>query len=59
VLSFTIPPVLGGAIAAGDIQAADFAVTVDLAGQLHQQLANLPPGTSITGFKVIAQDTSN
>jgi hypothetical protein len=59
VLSFTIPPALGGAITAANIQAADFTVTVDLAGQLHQQLANLPPGTPITGFKVTPHATSS
>jgi hypothetical protein len=50
VLSFKVPPVLGGATAVENVEAADFVVSVNLAGQIHQQIQSLPPGTPISGF---------
>lgn len=54
VLSFKVPPVLGGATAVSNIEAANFVVSVNLAGQIHQQLRNLPPGTPVAGFTLRA-----
>jgi hypothetical protein len=55
VLSFKVPPVLGGATAVENVEASDFVVSVNIAGQIHQQIKDLPPGTPITGFTVDGQ----
>jgi hypothetical protein len=52
VLTFTIPPVLGGSFAVTNIEVSDFVVTVNLAGQLHEQTRDLPPDTPISGFTI-------
>lgn len=44
---WTIAPMLGGAFAVENITVQSFAVAVDIAGQLHEQVRNLPPGTKI------------
>jgi hypothetical protein len=44
---WSIAPVLGGAFAADNIAVQSFAVAVDIAGQLHEQVRHLPPGTKI------------
>ena len=44
---FQQPPVLGGEMTADSIEKVAFVVKVDLAGQLHEQLKDLPPGTPI------------
>jgi hypothetical protein len=49
VLSFKVPPVLGGQVDAGNLEVTDFVVAVNLAGQIHQQVKDLPPGTGFTG----------
>ena len=46
------PPVLGGRIDVEHVIVADFVVTLNIAGQLHEQIRNLPPGTKISGFKI-------
>ena len=51
VYGFRVPPMLGGATAVDNIEAADFVVSVNLAGQLHQQIRDLPPGTPIAGLR--------
>ena len=52
VYDFVPPPVLGGAFAVDNIVVADFVVSVNIAGQLHSQLKDLPPGTKISGLTV-------
>ena len=52
VYSLTPPPVLGGELDAANVSALDFVVAVDLAGQIHDQVRNLPPGTPITGINI-------
>jgi hypothetical protein len=52
VLCFNVPPVLGGPMTADDIQTIDFVVGVDIAGQVHQQVKDMPPGTQISGFEI-------
>lgn len=49
VYAFTTPPVLGGSVDLDNIEAADFVVAVNLAGQIHAQVKDLPPGTPIAG----------
>ena len=52
VYSLTPPPVLGGELDAANVSALDFVVAVDLAGQIHDQVRNLPPGTPISGITI-------
>jgi hypothetical protein len=52
VYSLTPPPVLGGELDAANISALDFVVAVDLAGQIHDQVRKLPPGTPISGISI-------
>ena len=49
IYSFTIPPALGGSFELDNIDATDFVVAVNLAGQMHEQIRDLPPGTRISG----------
>lgn len=50
VLSFKIPPILGGKCEVDNIEASDLVVALSLGGQIHQQVKALPPGTEISGF---------
>lgn len=50
ILAFTVPPMLGGALTPENVEVSDMVVTVDLYGQIHDQIRDLPPGTPITGF---------
>jgi hypothetical protein len=52
VLTFTLPPVLGGEMTVENVGTVDFVVGVDIAGQIHEQVRALPPGTPISGFTV-------
>jgi hypothetical protein len=52
VYDFKIPPVLGGKIGIDNIVTMDFVVSLNIAGQLHDQIRNLPPGTKIKGIQV-------
>jgi hypothetical protein len=52
VYAFTPPLVLGGEPDAANASALDFVVAVDLAGQIHEQVRNLPPGTPISGLTI-------
>lgn len=56
VLTFKVPPVLGGPIDQSNIEAGDLAVAMAFAGQIHRQVNDLPPGTAITGITVDGQD---
>lgn len=52
VYAFTVPPALGGQFDVSNIKVMDFVVAVNLAGQLHGQIRDLPPGTPISGFSL-------
>jgi hypothetical protein len=52
VLSFKVPPALGGAVAVENLTVEDFVVTVNIAGQIHQQIRELPPGATISGVTI-------
>ena len=52
VLSFTHPPVLGGALTVDNLEAQDFVVATNIAGQIHQQVLDLPAGTPIAGVAI-------
>jgi hypothetical protein len=52
VYDFKIPPLLGGKTDVDNIVKMDFVVSLNIAGQLHDQVRHLPPGTKIKGIKV-------
>lgn len=52
VYSFATPPVLGGGMSLDQVEVMDFVVAINLAGQLHQQVKDLEPGTRVTGFEM-------
>lgn len=49
VLAFTHPPVLGGALTVDNLEVQDFVLATNIAGQIHRQVLDLPPGTPIAG----------
>lgn len=52
VYDFTQPPVLGGSMELDNLQVLDFVVALNLAGQVHDQVRGLPPGTRISGITI-------
>lgn len=48
IYGFTHPPVLGGALDVANVEVIDFVVSLNIAGQIHDQVRDLPPGASIT-----------
>lgn len=52
VLSFKVPPVLGGALDPENLEHADFVVAVNIAGQIHERVKTLSPATPITGLTI-------
>jgi hypothetical protein len=50
VYGFQHPPVLGGALDVDNVESINFVVGLAIAGQLHEQVRDLPPGTPISGF---------
>lgn len=50
VYDFVPPPAVGGSLDLGNITTTDFVVSLDIAGQIHEQIKDLPPGTRITGI---------
>ena len=51
-LSFVVPPVLGGKFDPDNVTVRDFVVALNISGQIHDQIRDLPPGTPIKGFTV-------
>ena len=52
VYEFLPPPALGGGFDVERIQIADFVVSINLAGQIHEQIRDRPPGTRISGLRI-------
>lgn len=52
VYGFTIAPVLGGEPGLSNIEVIDFVVSLNILGQIHRQVRDLPPGTRISGFTI-------
>ncbi|GAA1384897.1 T6SS immunity protein Tdi1 domain-containing protein [Catellatospora chokoriensis] len=50
VYTFMPPPVIGGGVTIESVVVESFAVAVNIAGQIHEQVRDLPPGTSVTGI---------
>jgi type VI secretion system (T6SS) immunity protein Tdi1 len=51
IYSFKKPPVLGGEYVLENIEATDIGVHFSIAGQIHERVRKLPPGTKISGLK--------
>jgi hypothetical protein len=52
IFDFTQPPVLGGKFVVENLKPAFFVVSLNLSGQIHDQVRNLPPGTKISNIKI-------
>jgi hypothetical protein len=52
VFDFTQPPVLGGQFVVENLKPTPFVVSLNIAGQIHNQVRNLPPGTKISNVKI-------
>ena len=52
VFDFRKPPVLGGQFVVGNLSVTDFVVAVNLAGQIHDKVRNLLPGSPISQIKI-------
>ena len=52
LLDWTVPPILGAPIEPTNISVRDMVVVISLAGQIHQQVRDLPAGTRIGGVTV-------
>ena len=53
VYDFVHSPSLGGAVRVDNLRPTDFVVAVNIAGQIHAQIRELPPGTLVSGFTKI------
>jgi len=58
VYDFEVNPVLGGDYAIENIECTDFVVVVNVAGQIHGQVKDMPPGTPISEIKIIDPNQS-
>jgi len=53
VFDFKETPKLGGKISLENVQVMNFVTAVHIAGQIHQQIKDLPPGSKITNVNII------
>jgi hypothetical protein len=51
---FKVAPAIGGPISVDAMHTMSFLVKVHIAGQLHRQIHDLPPGTRISGFTYVS-----
>lgn len=56
-LSFKIPPSLGGQLDPDNFETCDIVVHFSMAGQLHRQIKDLPPGTKIGKIDIEVPET--
>jgi hypothetical protein len=49
---FKVSPVLGGPIEVENVWKMNFEVSLNIAGQIHRQVKDLPPGTKITEVRL-------
>ncbi|KTE23971.1 MULTISPECIES: T6SS immunity protein Tdi1 domain-containing protein [unclassified Sphingopyxis] len=49
---YRIAPILGGQMDVENIEKMSFVVKLHIAGQIHEQVKDLPPGTRINSFKI-------
>ena len=48
VYDFAVPPILGGEQDPANVDVTDFTTALDMSGQIHGQLRDVPPGTPIS-----------
>lgn len=53
---FTVAPVLGGPMQASNVEKRDFAVALNIRGQIHEQVRHLPPGSQVTSLTLAGQE---
>jgi len=53
VFDFILTPKLGGEVRDENIQTMDFVTAVNIAGQIHGQIKDLPPGTRNTDVNIV------
>lgn len=56
LLTFAVPPLLGAPVTVDNVTVMDALVYVHLQGQLHRQVAAMPPGTDVTGFTIAGEE---
>lgn len=49
VLSWKTPPILGGELSLDNVEISDMVLSLTVAGQLHRQVKDLPPGATVDG----------
>src|SRR5262249_45735612 len=52
-VSYIKPPVLGGKLTPDNLELTHLSVHLSIAGQIHHQVKDLPPGTKISGVKIV------
>jgi T6SS immunity protein Tdi1, C-terminal len=52
IYDFMPPPILGGQTILDNVTTGGFAITLDISGQLHEQVRQLPPGTRISKITI-------
>ena len=52
VYGYKVPPVLGGGFDAGNLEPTSLEVHFSVAGQIHEQVQKLPPGTPVSAVKL-------
>jgi hypothetical protein len=57
-LSFKHPPALGGQLDPDNLETCNVPVHFSIAGQIHRQIKDLPPGTKIGKIKIVAPGAS-
>jgi len=50
VLGFAVAPIIGGPVTVDNIETIDFALSLNILGQIHRQVREMPPGSRVTGF---------
>jgi hypothetical protein len=55
VYDFTHPPALGGSLQVTNISMMSFVVSLNMSGQLHDQIRHLAPGTKVSGFSIVEE----
>jgi len=52
IYQFEHPRVLGGEVSPDNLGVIDFVVGLNIAGQIHEQVRDLPPGTPVSGITI-------
>lgn len=52
VYGFTVPPILGGELGLDNLTTVPFVVALNIAGQVHEQVRDLPPGAPVSGVTI-------